>query len=157
MEILPGIEMVDLALWLKKDKTLILSDFHLGYEDMLKSKGCFVPTFQFKDILLKLNTILNKVKPKIIVLNGDLKHEFGKILNQEWKEVLALIDFLSNHCSELIIIKGNHDLFLGPIVSKRKVRIVPNYLIKDILISHGNQLVNTPARTLIIGHEHPAI
>ena len=157
MEILKDIEIIDLGLWLKKEKILVVSDFHLGYEEMLKEKGILVPRFQLKDILGRLEKILNEVKPKKIIINGDLKHEFGKILSQEWRDVLRLVDFLLEHCEELIFVKGNHDLFLGPIAGKRGVRVVKDYLVGDKLICHGDKIKKTAAKTVIIGHEHPAI
>lgn len=157
MKILEGIEIIDLALWLNKEKTLIVSDFHLGYEEVLKKEGVFVPRFQLKDVLERLKIILEKVKPEKIIINGDLKHEFGKVLNQEWRDVLRLLDFLIKNSNELILVKGNHDLFLSPIAGKRNIKIVDDYLINDILITHGNKIKKTKANTLIIGHEHPAI
>jgi len=35
MNILPGIKIIDLALYLEKQKTVIIGDLHLGYEEML--------------------------------------------------------------------------------------------------------------------------
>lgn len=157
MEILPNLEIINLSLWLKKEKILIISDLHLGYEGVLENKGLLMPRFQLNDILDKLKKILKKVKPNKILINGDLKHEFGKILNQEWRDILKLIDFLSQNCQEIIFIKGNHDLFLGPIIQKRNIKIVKEYQIKDILVCHGNEIVKTQARLIILGHEHPAI
>ncbi len=153
-----NLEIIDLALWLRKEKTLILSDLHLGYEEYLHQKGMFLPKFQFTEIIKNLQSILQKVKPETIIINGDLKHEFGRVLKQEWKEVLQLIDFLLQNCQKLILIKGNHDLILGPIASKKNVEIVNEHQINDILILHGDKLLQkTTAKTIIIGHEHPAI
>jgi len=158
MLINPNLEIIDLALWLRKEKTLILSDLHLGYEEYLHQKGVFLPKFQFAEIITHLKNILQKVKPETIIINGDLKHEFGRVLKQEWKEVLQLIDFLLQNCQKLILIKGNHDLILGPIASKKNVEIVNEHQINNILIIHGDKLIQkTSARTIIIGHEHPAI
>lgn len=157
MEILPGIEIVGLSLWLEKSKTLIFSDLHLGYEETLREKGMFIPKTQLNDVLEKLSKILGRVNPKTIVINGDLKHEFGKILPQEWKDVLKLVDFLLKHCEELIIVKGNHDLFLGPIAGKRGIKIVEDYFVDGIFICHGHKIKQTSAKTIVIGHEHPAI
>ena len=166
MEILPGIEIIDLALWLKPEKTLIVGDFHLGYEGELEDKGFLIPKFQLNDVLKRLKSILKKTKPEKIILNGDLKHNYGKILKQEWRDVLKLIDFLKSNCQELIIVRGNHDLFLGPIAGKKRVKIVDDYFIKDIFICHGNTnkkneehliAAGQKIKTLIIAHEHPAI
>ena len=159
MEILPNIEIMDLALWLKKERILIVGDLHIGYEGELEEKGFLLPKFQLKDILQRLEKILKKVKPQKIILNGDLKHNYSKILKQEWRDVLKLVDFLKRNCQELIIIRGNHDLFLGPIAGKRKVQIVEEYLIKDVLICHGDKIkeISKQIKTIIIGHEHPAL
>ncbi|MEK6969993.1 MAG: metallophosphoesterase, partial [Nanoarchaeota archaeon] len=96
LEISKGIEIVELALWLKKEKILIINDLHLGYEEVLHRKGILVPKFQIKEILSQFQSLLKKVKPKLVLINGDLKHEFGRVLNQEWKDVLSLFDFLLN-------------------------------------------------------------
>ena len=157
MQILPNIEIIDLALWLKEEKTLIIGDIHLGYEEYLQHKGILLPKNQARQIYQQLEKILKKVTPKRIIINGDLKHEFGKVLRQEWKEVLKLIDFLLENCKELILVKGNHDIVLGPIADKRDLTVVNDYQIKDILIVHGDKLVNTGAKTIIIGHEHPSV
>lgn len=157
MEISKGIKIIDLGLWVKKEKILIVSDFHLGYEEMLKERGVLLPRFQLNDILERLKSILTKIKPKKIIINGDLKHEFGNVLNQEWKDVLKLVDFLQKNCDELILIKGNHDLFLGPIAKKRSIKLVENYSTSDLFICHGDKIQSSSARTIVIGHEHPAI
>ncbi len=157
MEISNGIEIINLALWLKKEKVLIISDLHLGYEEYLHQKGVLLPKAQAKLIKEELQKIFQTINPAIIIINGDLKHEFGKVLQQEWKEVLGLIDFLQQHCQELILIRGNHDVILRPIAEKKSIKVVSEYYVKDILITHGNNLIKTTAKTIIIGHEHPAI
>jgi len=63
----------------------------------------------YDEILKHLNEILKKVKPEKIIINGDLKHEFGNISEQEWREVLKLLAFIGGKCNEVIIVKGNHD------------------------------------------------
>ncbi len=159
MEIQKGIEIIGLGLWLKKEKILVVSDFHLGYEEVLKKEGVFVPRFQLKDVLERLKRILKDIEPEKIVINGDLKHEFGKVLNQEWREVLKLVDFLQENCSELILVKGNHDLFLWPIARKKAVNVVEDYLAGEVFITHGDKVkdIDESVKTVIIGHEHPAI
>ena len=157
MQILPNIEIVNLSLYLKKEKTLIISDIHLGYEEYLQQKGVMLPKQQIKEILQQLKLIFKKVQPRRIIINGDLKHEFGKVLRQEWKDVLRLIDFLFENCQELILIKGNHDVILGPIAEKRNLKVVNEYQINDLLIIHGDKLTKTKAKTIIIGHEHPSV
>ena len=57
------------------------------------------------------------------------------------------------------LIRGNHDSIVGPIAGKRNVEIVESYTAGGIIMLHGNRLLEIPkqAKTIIIGHEHPAI
>lgn len=157
MQISQNIQIIETSLWLEQEKILVINDLHLGYEEALQHKGIFVPRFQLKEIVTSLGRIFIEVTPEKIIINGDLKHEFGKVLRQEWSEVLQLIDFLLQHCKEVIIIKGNHDPIIQPIAEKRRTKVVTEYRIDDTLIIHGDELVETDAKRIIIGHEHPAI
>ncbi len=150
-----GITIVDLALQYKE--YLIISDLQLGYEEQLLRAGLLLPRFQVKDIITRLEKIVEQVQVTKIVLNGDIKHEFGEITNQEWRDTLHLLDFLAQRFEEIILIKGNHDVVLGPIALKRKIQIVDYFQIDDITITHGHRIIPQVSKVMIIGHEHPAI
>ncbi|MBI1936410.1 metallophosphoesterase [Candidatus Woesearchaeota archaeon] len=164
MEIMPGIEIMGLALY--ADSALIISDAHIGYEESLNKQGVFVPRLQFDEMLKRMNKIFSILKDRRIekiIINGDLKHEFGTISEQEWRNTLKFLDLLAKHCNEIILIKGNHDTILGPIAKKREVKVVESYFLEKskILIIHGDKIPNKETLnkvfTIIIGHEHPAI
>ena len=70
MEIYPGIEIRDLGLYLVKEKTLIISDTHIGYEESLNRQGILVPRVYFTEFLERLSKILDDVER--VVINGDL-------------------------------------------------------------------------------------
>lgn len=157
MELIKGIKAVNLGIYF--DKILIISDIHIGYEEALNKQGILVPRFQFKEIIKELDNIFSKIKVDKVIINGDLKHEFGKISETEWRHTLKLLDYLSKKSNEIILVKGNHDTILGPIAKKRNVKIVEYIKIKDKLIIHGDKIKKIPKgiKTIIIGHEHPAI
>ena len=155
MNILPNIKIIDLALYLEKQKILILSDFHIGYEEYLNNQGILIPRFQFKEILQRLENIFKKIKPSKIIVNGDLKHEFGIISAQEWRHTLQLLDVLLKK-APVTLIKGNHDTIIKPIAEKRNIEILDEYRKDSLLITHGN-ILKKPEKTIIIAHEHPAI
>lgn len=159
MHISDNIEIVNLSLWIKNKQILVISDFHLGYEESLHYKGIFVPKFHIKKIIEQLKNVLKRLSPKTIIINGDLKHNFGKNLKQEWNDTLKLIDFLKQNCQELIFIKGNHDNFLKTIANQKNINVVEEFETDDILITHGDKIkkINKNIKTIIIGHEHPAI
>lgn len=159
MEIAKGIEIIDLGIYIKKHKILIFSDFHMGFEEALNKQGIMVPRMHFKDIILKLGKIFARIKPETIVVNGDIKHEFGRISEQEWRETLKLIDMLAKNCKKLILTKGNHDTIVGPIAKKRSIAIVDSFGVDSTLIIHGDKIPKgiSKYKTIIIGHEHPAV
>lgn len=157
MEISKNIFIVKTALWMKEYETLVINDLHLGYEEALQHKGVLVPKFQLQEILSALENILEKTRAKKVIINGDLKHEFGRVLRQEWKEVSLFFDFLQKKGKEIIIIRGNHDPLLQIVAEKKRVKVVNEYALGDTLIVHGDVLVKTNAKRIIIGHEHPAI
>ena len=162
MRIIGNIEAIGLALYF--DSVLVISDVHIGYEEVLNKQGVLVPRVQYEDISNSMKSIFNKLEGKKIdkmIVNGDLKHEFGAISEQEWRNTLKFIDLLSKYCKEIILIKGNHDTILGPIAKKRNVRIADSIIIGKALITHGDKLPDKEtlrkADTIIIGHEHPAV
>ena len=157
MQISLGIEIVRASLWLSQKKTLIINDLHIGYEEALHRKGILVPKFQLREIIKEMEQIFIQVQPQKMIINGDLKHEFGTVLRQEWSEVLQFLDFCLQHCQEVIIIKGNHDPIIKPIAEKRGIFVVTEYQIGDTLIVHGDKIIETKTKRIIIGHEHPAI
>lgn len=165
MEILPDMEIIDLGLYLHSCNALVISDLQLGYEEALNRKGILVPRFQFKDIIDRLEKMFKMLKERqlpleLFIIDGDLKHNFGSITNQEWREILKLFDFVKKHCKRLIVVKGNHDMVLAPVIRKRDVELVDELILGDILFLHGHELpatVDKKVKTIVIGHEHPAL
>ena len=159
MEILSGIEIKNKSLWLKESRTLIIADFHIGYEEALANSGVLVPRVIFKDIIKDIKELL-KLNPKLVIINGDLKHEFGKISRQEWQDSLEILDLFLKK-SKVILIKGNHDTVLEPIAKKKNVKIVNFFITKNIAVLHGHKIflecLNKKIKNLIIAHEHPSI
>ncbi len=165
MEILKGIEIVDLAL--KIDNFLVISDTHIGYEEAFNKQGVLIPRFQFKEILSRLERIFERAwrnkRVDMFVINGDVKHEFGTISQTEWRHTLGLLDFISKRCKRIVLVKGNHDKIIGPIAERRDVEIVENFVIssrrKKILITHGDKVPDDVKKfdVIIIGHQHPAV
>src|SRR3989338_72758 len=131
MEISKGIKIVDTALWFEAEKVLVINDLHIGYEEALHRKGGLVPRSQLRRIIEKLQKIFQQVKTAKIIINGDLKHEFGTVLRQEWREVLEFLDFLLDQEKEVIIIKGNHDPIIRPIADKKGIAVVNEYMVGE--------------------------
>ncbi|MBW2988449.1 phosphoesterase [Candidatus Woesearchaeota archaeon] len=155
-----GLYIVDLGLVLKEEQCLVLADFHIGYEEALNKQGVLVPRFSFQDILSRLKPLL-KQSYNTIIINGDLKHEFGEISNQEWQETQQILDLLKSKTKHLVLIKGNHDTILEPIARRKDVSIRDYIMFQGVYITHGHKLPSDVdfhrANTVIIAHEHPAV
>ncbi len=152
-------EIADLGLLI--DDTLVIADLHLGYEQSLNMDGIMVPKFQYQKILERILEILDKTNAKQVVINGDLKHEFGRITRQEWKESLNFIQFLKENFSDVVLLKGNHDNFTKFIAQKTDLEVYESYALDEFIIMHGDKipdnLMDNKEPTIIIGHEHPCI
>ncbi len=184
MELFKNIRAIDLALLI--DDALVISDVHIGFEEALNKQGMLVPRDHFPQLIKRMegifpqvqNTMANTAKSnkrknnenerknnklKNIIINGDLKHEFGRISEQEWRHTLKFLDFLGRHCEKVILVKGNHDKILEPIANKRNLEIHDYVQMRDgdVLICHGDKLPPEEplkkAKLIIIGHEHPSV
>ncbi len=158
MEIFKGCKIVGLCLLL--DDILIISDIHVGQEESMHNSGILIPQNQFKQVMNSIENTVNTTKPKTIIINGDLKHEFGKITRKDWNQITELLSFLKKK-SEVIIIKGNHDKVLEPLAKNSGIIIRDFFVHKNTYICHGDIIPKNnefkKAKNIIIGHEHPAI
>ncbi len=162
MQITRGWHAIGVGLYHVSSQTLVFSDLHLGYEAELHSKGVLVPRRQYKETIAVLRKIIESAKlVKTIVLNGDLKHSFGRISSQEWNDILRLIDELRMHCSQVVVVKGNHDAVIASVLAKKEVIAVDEFRVEDTLVLHGDELPTAhqikTTKIIIIGHDHPAI
>ncbi|MEM3851755.1 MAG: metallophosphoesterase [Methanomassiliicoccales archaeon] len=138
-------------------ETVCISDLHLGYELYMESEGVFLPRLQVKLEMERMENILQHYRPARIVINGDLKQEFGRSSPQEWIEIRRLFEFLLSK-TKVVVVRGNHDNYLLSIASKFDIGVVDSYKAGDILFAHGDILIDRKdAALIVIGHEHPAI
>lgn len=152
-----GVYAIDLCTYLPDIKALVIADLHLGFEESLGRQGVLVPRAQYKAIIKRLDWILEHVAVEHVILNGDVKHEFGTITKQEWREVRRLFEYFQSKNLKITVIKGNHDTILGPIARALQLKEVKEARHKDVLITHGDYAPSKLEKIVIIGHEHPAI
>lgn len=158
MQLFLGIEIFGPALLI--GDTLVISDLHLGIEQSFRDNGLLLPMSSFSGIKTQITDLLKKVKPARVIINGDLKHEFGKISHSEWRDTEELLRLILSHAG-LLLIKGNHDAALGPIADRMGILLADHYLLGSIYICHGHRVPDDDdfqrATTIVIGHEHPAV
>jgi len=155
-------KFINKSLYFPKEKILVLGDLHIGYEEYLNEQGVFLPRVQFKEIMKDLKKVFKKTgKIEKMVILGDLKHEFGTISSQEWREVKGVLDFLKGKARKIILVKGNHDNILEPIARRKEIKIKEFHVEKGICFLHGHKLfprcLDKKIKMLVLGHRHPAI
>lgn len=149
------------ALMHLRSSTVIISDVHLGYEDSMASQGVFLPKLQLrraKEVIAEGA----RLGARRVIVNGDLKHVFEKLTRGEKLEITELIHHTLNlGIKELIVIRGNHDTFVAPLLKDFGVELVEDYMELEggIVLTHGHRLVEglRSGTTVIIGHEHPSL
>jgi uncharacterized protein len=158
------LEYIGKCLLIKSDgkKILAVGDLHLGYEEYLNRTGIFVSRKMFEEMMAYLERIFDKVgKVDEIVLLGDVKHDFGSVMKQEWNDVLNLFDYLKDKCSRIIAIMGNHDKILEPIARKRDIKVRDFYVSDEFCFLHGDkdfkEIYDDKVRYWVVGHGHPAV
>ena len=138
------------AIYWEKQKTLILSDLHLGKAAHFRRHGIPIPSqIHHKDLGILEKLILHYQVDKVIIV-GDLIHA-----NQNG-EVLDFKNFLQ-HFKEVqfLLIKGNHDR-----IAERKILDLGIAGIYDSYELDGLCFVHEPQPCegkLISGHIHPGV
>jgi len=148
------------ALLHEASSTLIVADLHLGYEEAMARTGVFLPRLQLPKAVATLKPLIRELGVKRVVVNGDLKHVFNKLLKQEAVEASRLVEsLLSAGASEVVLVRGNHDNFILGLMKKLGVDVVEDYLDLGggVLLAHGHKRVEADYEVLVIGHEHPAV
>jgi hypothetical protein len=159
MKILPGIEAIGKALWIEKEKILIIADLHIGYEEALIKRGFLIPKTFLSELKNEICVLL-KLKPKLIIINGDFQHEFSKISRIDWDDSMQILNLLLKQ-AKVILIRGNHDTLIEQFTKKMDFEIRDFFIVKNIAILHGNKIINEcldkKITIFIIGHDHPAV
>ena len=145
-----------------KERVLVIGDLHLGYEESLNRSGVFISRQMFDEIISDLSEVFGETgKVEKIILIGDIKHDFGLISRQEWGDVGKFMKYIKPFCSEIVVIKGNHDVILAPIVKRLGLKLKDFYIWKEFCFVHGDedykQIWQKKVKWIVVGHGHPAI
>lgn len=172
MHLLPGIIADNTTLYLNEAKALVLSDLHIGYEEERRRVGVLLPQEQQRFFKAEMKRLLDRHEVTVVVLAGDIKHEFGSISQEEWHDVQEFVKGIQERGIRVEAVGGNHDILVKPILQKLNVELQQELVVENgdetILILHGDRPLEESARRLgkssmqrismiLIGHEHPAL
>ena len=143
-----------------KTKIIVIADPHLGWETGLQQKGIHIPS-QTPKILKNLITLLSKYKPDMLVILGDVKYTVVSAEPGEWREIPEFFEKLGSHVNEIVVVRGNHDANLEPLLPEN-VRILPatGTVIDNVGLFHGHKWPSPlllSCKIMIMGHLHPVM
>lgn len=149
------------ALLLEKENALLVSDLHIGLEDMHERKGIHIPTSILPRIIKSIITSAKELGCSKIIILGDIKHEFGEPKEEEWFGVRKLVKQIREAGCTPEIVRGNHDNYIILILRELGVPLhQPSLELGKFLLMHGHlELYRAEAKGkhIIMGHEHPAL
>jgi uncharacterized protein len=131
------------AVFLPKEKTLIVSDLQLGYEQQLRDQGANIMYEQASQMLGLLEALIAQTGATRLVIDGDLKHEFGKINVQERRDIIRMLAYLKKQV-EIIVVRGNHDKVTKPLTDELGLALVDSWTAGGFFAVHGHELVDVP-------------
>ncbi|MFW9908437.1 MAG: metallophosphoesterase [Candidatus Thorarchaeota archaeon] len=156
----------DRGVVIHKDNTsvLLISDLHLGFEEVIsEEKGVHFP-LQHIDILERVETLVDKYDVQILYVMGDVKHTIMTDIPYNWDILPEFMSDLSN-VVRTVVIPGNHDGDIEALLP-RNVELAD---VRGVLVGKGEKKVSLihghawPAPDLldaslfIMGHSHPSV
>jgi putative SbcD/Mre11-related phosphoesterase len=144
----------------RNTRLVAVADLHIGWEMALSQKGIHVPS-QTSKLLIRLMELISKYRPQKLLILGDVKHTVASAEKMEWRDVPDLFGELGKRVQEIIVVRGNHDGNLEPLLPEN-VKILPatGVAVDDVGFFHGHRWPS-PAlldcKTLAMGHVHPVV
>ena len=146
----------DHCIFWEEEKTLLLSDLHLGKTGHFRKAGIGVPATVYLEDLHRLFAAINRFRAENLVVVGDMFHSHA---NQE----LELFCKWRHDFNRLRIhlVKGNHDILSSEFYAKADIQIESRVLkIKNFAFVHDREDLSADEKKeyfVFSGHIHPAI
>ena len=140
------------AIFWENQKTLMLSDIHIGKTAHFRKSGIPIPNMVLERDLKRLKTVIDYFKPIRIIIVGDLFHAGS---NNDLDTFEAWLQSFKS--LEWILVKGNHDLISTKYKERFQLNILNSFLdIEPFRFVHDIKEVDSELFT-ISGHIHPGV
>ena len=138
------------AILIKETNELLISDIHLGKGEYYQAKGIPLTNNQDNINFARIYQLVKNLKPKKLLILGDLFHSKFSIS----KELLSRVEDLSHILKiKIELIEGNHDKGCNVInIPRFKMKTSLNLLYSHEPIDHQD-----PNLLNICGHYHPKV
>ncbi|TVR77337.1 MAG: ligase-associated DNA damage response endonuclease PdeM [Chitinophagaceae bacterium] len=141
------------AIFRPSDKSLILSDVHLGKSAHFRKAGVPLPQQADYENLNRLETLIDKFEVKKVIVNGDLFHSFYNSFASfflEWRIKIPI---------PMLLITGNHDLMPDSFYKDANIELSKNPFVDEpFIFSHEPDSIEDQLDYYAFyGHIHPGI
>ena len=141
------------------EKSLVITDLHLGFEDNLSRNNIFLGKNTIMlDTISEIEKIIDKTKPDSLILLGDIKSGIRSITKTEWKYVPIFFENLKKRVN-ITLVPGNHDANIEKLIPNGiTLATSKGMIIDDLLLTHGHTLPSenfSSINKIVMGHVHP--
>lgn len=134
------------AVFWESEKALLIADVHLGKIEHFRKNGSPLPAVLGTKNYVQLDRVIEKYAPTKVYFLGDLFHSE---LNSEW---IRFENWVNRQTTELILIKGNHDIIHAHAFEKLGIQLFNELKTPPFLLNHEP----TASKLFVIcGHIHP--
>ncbi len=131
-------------------KTLLVSDIHLGKEEVFNRAGLALPNGVSHKNLQRLDGLIDYYRPTEIIVLGDLMHA-APISKDIWPKKLS--DWLEKHSKiKIRVVVGNHDRAFDHLNSRIEWVTMP-LSVPPFIYTH--EPIKNTSTYVISGHLHP--
>ncbi len=139
-----------------------VADVHVGIESAIQAEGFYMPLDEDRMLLDKFKSIVQRFNPKVMVLNGDVLHEFHRVRRNTQKSFDRIMLALLSSVDEIVIILGSHDKMMDiALTDIDGVRGEQSYFAGGVLFCHGDVIPSrakdADVEMIVIGHDHPSL
>lgn len=136
----------------KTQKSLILSDLHIGKSAHFQKSGIPIPATVLTTDLECLKQLILHFKVENLIIVGDLFHAGYNSDLDEFKDWLTQFSYL-----KIQLIKGNHDRFSNAIYDQFQIEVFKkDYFLNGLKFVHDFEESSNDFFT-ISGHTHPGV
>ena len=148
------------AVWLPRQKTLVLSDFFIGLGAARRRRPDPMPTVPQQDLWERIFSLIESYAPAQVALLGDLKPNQGNLEGDEAEELRTIFRKLSAGGRTVIQVVGHPERSCGPALEGTGIQPVEQTRVGPFTLMHRRRIFvyprhETPQGFWINGGVHP--
>lgn len=142
----------DKAVWIDSARILVVSDIHLGKITHFRKAGIPLPHNARMKSLEKLNELVLRHQPEVLLLLGDFFHSNW---NKDWPVISEVLQ--SWNLPEILLVGGNHDVLSGVHYSDAGIKVKAEFHLGRLIFTHEPLELVKAGYCNVAGHIHPAV